>query len=380
LLGGLVALVLPLSALAQESPLTRRDGFLQLWQSVLRPAYETTERSFADVPEGAPGFLEITYAKRRGLLDNDETFRPDEPLLLGDALLWLYRTRNIADPDQMEREHLAGLLERYPLVATNADMTQAVNADELQRLITQLTEARRTEETIVSQYGEEFRGEGTAFGETFNPDDFTAAHVTFPVDTLTRVTHVEDGRSVLVRVNDRGPFVPGRTMDLSSAAFGALAEGSRGILTATIERLGDINLVDPALRAAWEAQRTSLVDLGEVEDTVQPEATDTEETEEVAACDLFGARFQQRVTRDVRLIRGVPHSFKLGGSLTLRSTAYFVIRSVVFPDGSLDRRQQWIDPDERYELTPSQTGEYVFRIGTPSGAEREMRMRVVRCS
>ena len=55
-------------------------------------------------------------------------------------------------------------------------------------------------------------------GEKFNPNELTAAHPGLPFVTRSRVTNVANGRSVIVRVNDRGPFVPGRTVDVSSSA------------------------------------------------------------------------------------------------------------------------------------------------------------------
>ena len=58
----------------------------------------------------------------------------------------------------------------------------------------------------------------TANGETFNPNELTAAHRTLPFGTRLRVTNVANGRSVVVRVNDRGPFVAGRVVDVSLSA------------------------------------------------------------------------------------------------------------------------------------------------------------------
>lgn len=70
----------------------------------------------------------------------------------------------------------------------------------------------------ASWYGERFRGRSTASGEPFNPDDFTAAHKSLPFGTQVRVVVVQTGQSVVVRINDRGPFVRGRVIDLSKAA------------------------------------------------------------------------------------------------------------------------------------------------------------------
>lgn len=71
---------------------------------------------------------------------------------------------------------------------------------------------------IASWYGPEFHGRPTASREVFNMYDMTAAHPTLPLGTWVVVTHLESGRSAVVRVNDRGPFVRGRIIDLSYAA------------------------------------------------------------------------------------------------------------------------------------------------------------------
>lgn len=78
---------------------------------------------------------------------------------------------------------------------------------------------------IATYYGQEFAGHRTASGETFNPNALTAAHRTLPFGTRVRVTNSRNGRSVIVRINDRGPFVKGRAIDLSSAAAQAIGMG-----------------------------------------------------------------------------------------------------------------------------------------------------------
>src|SRR5688500_17243852 len=71
---------------------------------------------------------------------------------------------------------------------------------------------------LASWYGKRFHGQKTASGETYDMYAMTAAHPTLPIPSYARVTHVASGRSVVVRVNDRGPFHPGRIIDLSYAA------------------------------------------------------------------------------------------------------------------------------------------------------------------
>ncbi|WP_199798177.1 septal ring lytic transglycosylase RlpA family protein [Aurantiacibacter aquimixticola] len=71
---------------------------------------------------------------------------------------------------------------------------------------------------IASYYGRRFHGRRTANGERFDMNAMTAAHKTLPFGTRVRVTNPRSGQSVVVRINDRGPFTPGRTIDLSRAA------------------------------------------------------------------------------------------------------------------------------------------------------------------
>lgn len=88
---------------------------------------------------------------------------------------------------------------------------------------------------IASWYGPRFHGKRTASGERFDTNALTAAHKTLPFGTRVRVKSVADGKEVVVRINDRGPFIAGRIIDLSRAAAQAL--GMRGIKRVELERL-----------------------------------------------------------------------------------------------------------------------------------------------
>jgi rare lipoprotein A len=81
----------------------------------------------------------------------------------------------------------------------------------------------------VSYYSD---GQRTANGEVFDPNAFTAASKTLPFNTRVRVTNPANGKSVVVRINDRGPYVSGRCLDLSRAAFQAIASLSAGVIPA----------------------------------------------------------------------------------------------------------------------------------------------------
>ena len=80
----------------------------------------------------------------------------------------------------------------------------------------------------ASYYGRRFHGRSTASGERFDMHALTAAHRTLPFGSLVRVTNPHNGRSVTVRINDRGPFVRGRTIDLSRAAATQIGIVARG--------------------------------------------------------------------------------------------------------------------------------------------------------
>jgi rare lipoprotein A (peptidoglycan hydrolase) len=90
---------------------------------------------------------------------------------------------------------------------------------------------------LASYYGEEFDSLRTASGEPFDPDAMTAAHRTLPFGTRVRVTNLANGRSTVVRINDRGPFVKGRVLDLSYGAARALRLVGPGVGPVVLEAL-----------------------------------------------------------------------------------------------------------------------------------------------
>jgi peptidoglycan lytic transglycosylase len=89
----------------------------------------------------------------------------------------------------------------------------------------------------VSWYGPGFHGRRTANGEIFDTRDLTMAHRSLDFGSRVRVTNLENGRSVVVRVNDRGPYVRGRVADLSHAAASELGFVDDGVVKARIELL-----------------------------------------------------------------------------------------------------------------------------------------------
>jgi rare lipoprotein A len=91
---------------------------------------------------------------------------------------------------------------------------------------------------LASWYGSAHEGRPTASGELFDSADLTAAHRTLPFGTRLLVTDLESGRAVEVRVNDRGPFVDGRILDLSYAAAVLLGATGRGVIPVKLQLIG----------------------------------------------------------------------------------------------------------------------------------------------
>lgn len=90
---------------------------------------------------------------------------------------------------------------------------------------------------IASWYGGRHQGRLTASGEVFDENKLTAAHRTLPLITWARVTNLENGRSIAVRVNDRGPYIDGRVIDLSTRAAEELGMTAQGLARVEIEVL-----------------------------------------------------------------------------------------------------------------------------------------------
>jgi len=87
----------------------------------------------------------------------------------------------------------------------------------------------------ASYYASKYQFRKTASGERYNQNAKTAAHRKLPFGTLVRVTNVSNGKSVVVKINDRGPFVKGRIIDLSRSAFKQIGDTDLGIISVKIE-------------------------------------------------------------------------------------------------------------------------------------------------
>jgi rare lipoprotein A (peptidoglycan hydrolase) len=115
------------------------------------------------------------------------------------------------------------------------NLRQAVDQPPLSLVVAQeklygLQDSHKKMAGVASWYGDDFHGLQTATGEIYDQHAFTAAHRSLPFDTYLKVTNLKNGRSVIVRINDRGPYVGNRTLDLSLAAARSLGSEKTGVV------------------------------------------------------------------------------------------------------------------------------------------------------
>ena len=128
-------------------------------------------------------------------------------------------------------------------------------------------------EGYASWYAGKFQGRTTASGEIFDTNEMTAAHKTLPFGTIVEVTHRERGTSVAVRINDRGPFVEGRVIDLSLAAADELGITAEGIAPVTLRV---IELPEPPLRRIQVASFADRPNAIRMRDRLRAEAIEAD--------------------------------------------------------------------------------------------------------
>jgi len=133
---------------------------------------------------------------------------------------------------------------------------------------------------MASWYGKKFHGQRTASGETYDMYAMTAAHTTLPIPSYARVTRVATGRSVVVRINDRGPFHQGRVIDLSYAAALKLGLAHLGSAEVELESIEPGQAVTPTQQAATTtapAATTTAATIAPDAAPTPPAATTTEQ-------------------------------------------------------------------------------------------------------
>src|SRR5258708_19547250 len=119
----------------------------------------------------------------------------------------------------------AGKVIRPQVIATSGHITSKTTS----------SKSKAYQVGTASWYGEQFQGKQTASGEPFDMQDFTAAHPSLKLGTFVKVTNLRNGKSVVVRINDRGPVVDGRIIDLSYNAARALGFQDLGLQTSPLD-------------------------------------------------------------------------------------------------------------------------------------------------
>jgi len=138
-----------------------------------------------------------------------------------------------------------------------------------------ITRAIFIQEGIASWYGAEFNGKPTASGEIFNDSMLTAAHPSLPFGTMLRVTNQHNNKSVTVRVNDRGPFVAARIIDISRAAAVQLDMISTGTAPVKVESLSELIFSVKPAQTAKSSQSASSSPVTQSQVT-QPQAAQSQ--------------------------------------------------------------------------------------------------------
>ena len=103
------------------------------------------------------------------------------------------------------------------------------------------TKSKSSQSGVASYYGKRLHGSRTASGERHNSNEMVAAHKSLPFGTKVKVTNLSNGKEVVVKINDRGPFAKGRVIDLSYGAFSKIESPGKGLTKVKLEVLSNLN-------------------------------------------------------------------------------------------------------------------------------------------
>lgn len=162
----------------------------------------------------------ITVGEQQLVAINEQTTLPDT-------------TGNLAEDARQATNRLRRLLGNAPPIQEIPGLPKPQAQTASAPVQSQTKQTRGT----ASWYGPGFHGRTSASGERYNQNALTAAHRTLPFGTKVRVTNLNNGRSVIVRINDRGPFIRGRVIDVSAAAARAIGMVSSGVAPVSLEVL-----------------------------------------------------------------------------------------------------------------------------------------------
>ena len=141
-----------------------------------------------------------------------------------------------ADNDlKKESAMVKNLNTMYENSDKNTKIGDTVVAETFERELEERAQYSHFQTGMASFYGGKWHGKKTANGEIFNQNSLTAAHRSLPFGTRVKVTNLDNGKSVVVRINNRGPYSNGRIIDLSKAAFAKIANTSKGVTKVKLE-------------------------------------------------------------------------------------------------------------------------------------------------
>lgn len=237
-----------------NQPVNKAEALKMIF-TALKPVDEATltasyQSSFADVNPTAWYAPYVSSAETLAIISGDGSgnFYPEKTINLGETLKILLKS---ADPTYTYTNvegyiyndtpaeawftpftSHAGSKEIINVYSNNnvnpeQEMTRGYLAELLYRFLKSKEGIRFGKATF---YGKAVQGAGTASGETFDYNKLTAAHRTLPFGTIVRVTNLANGKTVDVKINDRGPHGPGRVLDLSEGAFEAISWLGNGII------------------------------------------------------------------------------------------------------------------------------------------------------
>jgi rare lipoprotein A len=209
------------------------------------------DRPFADVPQDS-WFGPYTYAAREAEIinsDPNENFYPERTINLAEAIKIVMNLKKSAEETiEVDEAWLVndtpleewftrftsqaakqGIINIYSSNTVNPaqEMTRGYSAEIIYRALLSKENYLFGKATF---YGKALQGNSTASGETFDYNLPTAAHKTLPFGTMVEVTNLANGKSIIVKINDRGPYGPGRVIDLSRSAFEQIASLGTGVI------------------------------------------------------------------------------------------------------------------------------------------------------
>lgn len=219
-----------------------------------------TSGGFFDVPKDSWYARFVTKGKQIGIVKGnpDGSFAPERNVNLAEALKMIINTNGFSVDNEVEgpifpdvpidlwfakyfsyaKDNHFFTIGDGAKIYPSQDMSRGYLADLMYRAIIHKKETQQ-DRKYASYYSDKFNGKGTASGDTFDNSKFTAAHRTLPFGTKVRVININNGESVIVTINDRGPYAEDKIIDLTTAAFETIGSLRSGILPVVIEVVDD---------------------------------------------------------------------------------------------------------------------------------------------